>query len=54
MPQPKPAVNGKVQDKSHDKTHDAKPDSANAQAPAAQMRTTSQTALKQDPAWQEF
>ncbi len=54
-PQPKPAANGKAQEKTHDtKAHDGKPDGAAAHAPVAQMRTTSQTALKQDPAWQEF
>ena len=38
---PKQAANGKAE-------------SAATHAPVAQIRTTSQTALKQDPAWQEF
>jgi methyl-accepting chemotaxis protein len=54
-PQPKPAGNGKASEKAQDaKAHDGKPDHAGAHAPVAQMRTTAATALKQDPAWQEF
>ena len=52
--QPKPAANGKAQENHDTKAHDGKPDGAGTHAPVAQMRTTSQTALKQDPAWQEF